>query len=214
MSGGTSTQSTQSSSVNSIPQWVSDAGQQNYAFAQNVANQPLTQYQGQMVADTSPQTQQAWNLAASSGDVGQDQYAGAQSGFLNSLGQTPASVTAGQLSNTDLSPYMNPYTNSVINSTLPLMQQQNALSQNQAGNAASAAGAFGGSRQGVQQGVAQAQGAMNIGQMAAGLNQANFTQAQAGATGDINRTMAANQGNQQAQQAKINSDILASRRSA
>jgi hypothetical protein len=210
MSSGESTQSTQTQQVNSIPQWVTQAGEQNYAFAQQVANQPLQQYQGQMVAGTSPQTQQAWNLAASSGNVGQDQYAGAQAGFLNSIGQTPSNVTAGQLANTNLSPYMNPFTQSVINNTLPLMQQQNALSQNQQGNAANAAGAFGGSRQGVQQGVAQAQGAMNIGQMAAGLNQANFQQAQAGATGDINRTLAAQQGNQQAQQAKINSDILAS----
>jgi hypothetical protein len=47
-------------------------------------------------------------------------------------------------------------------------------------------------------------------QMAAGLNQANFQQAQAGATGDINRTLTADQSNQQAQQAKINSDINAS----
>ena len=70
---------------------------------------------------------------------------------------------------------MNPYTQSVINATMPLMQQQNALSQNQAANQANSANAFGGSRQGVQQGVAQAQGAMNIGQMAAQLNQANFT---------------------------------------
>jgi hypothetical protein len=88
----------------------------------------------------------------------------------------------------------------VINQTLPIMQQQLGLAQNQQQNQASAANAFGGSRQGVQQGVTQAQGAMNMGQMAAQLNQANFGQAQAGATADINRTMAAAQGNQQAQQ--------------
>ena len=43
---------------------------------------------------------------------------------------------------------MNPYTNSVINATLPLMQQQNALSQNQQADAAASAKAFGGSKQG------------------------------------------------------------------
>jgi hypothetical protein len=89
------------------------------------------------------------------------------------------------------------------------MQQQNALSQNQAANQANAANAFGGSRQGVQQGVAQAQGAMNIGQMAAQLNQANFGQAQAAATGDISRNLAAQQSNQGANQANINSLIAA-----
>ena len=37
---------------------------------------------------------------------------------------------------------------------------------------------------------------MNMANMASGLNQANFTQAQAGATGDLNRQLTAAQGNQ------------------
>jgi hypothetical protein len=210
MSSGTTTTDTSQQSVNQIPQWVSQAGQQNYAYAQDVASQPLQQYQGQMVASVAPQTQQAWNLAASSGNVGSDQYNAATSGYLNSLGQTPQNVTASQISQQNLQPYMNPYTQNVINATLPLMQQQNALSQNQQGNAANAANAFGGSRQGVQQGVAQAQGALNIGQMASQLNQANFTQAQAAAGTDVASQNAAKLANQTAQQNKINSDILAS----
>jgi hypothetical protein len=210
MSGGTTTQSGTSTQVNQIPQWMSDAGQQNYAFAQKVAEQPLQQYQGQMVADVAPQTQQSWNVAANSGNVGADQYGAGTAGYLGALGQRPMNVTAGQIANTNLDPYMNPFIKDVINATLPIMQQQNALSQNQQGNAANSANAFGGSKQGMQQGVAQAQGALNIGQMLAQLNSANFGQAQAAATGDINRTLAAQQGNQTAQQAKINSDILAS----
>ena len=160
MNGGTTQQSGTSTSVNQIPQWMSDAGQQNYAYAQQVAEQPLQQYQGQMVADTSPQTQQSYNVAANSGNVGADQYDAASAGYLGALGQTPNAVNPQTLASTDLSPYMNPYTQDVINATLPGMQQANALSQNQAGNAANAANAFGGSRQGIQQGVAQAQGAM------------------------------------------------------
>ena len=230
MSGGTTTQSGTSTSVNQIPQWMSDAGQQNYAYAQQVAEQPLQQYQGQMVADTSPQTQQSWNVAANSGNVGADQYGAATSGYLGALAQNPASVsaggptmqvnspgnaaavTAGQLSNTDLSSYMNPFTQDVINATLPGMQQANALSQNQQANAANSSNAFGGSRQGIQQGVAQAQGAQNIGQMMATLNSANFAQAQAAATGDINRNLTAatqNQNSQQTDLARQNTDLLA-----
>ena len=134
--GGTTTQSTQSQSLNQIPQWMNQAGQQNYAYAQDVASRPLQQYQGQMVAGVAPQTQQAWNLAASSGGVGQDQFGGATAGYLNALGQTPMGVTdpgnagmirAGQLSNTNLQPYMNPYTQNVINATLPIMQQNLSL---------------------------------------------------------------------------------------
>ena len=38
MSGGSSTTSdTTSNQINQIPQWMSDAGQQNYAYSQTVA---------------------------------------------------------------------------------------------------------------------------------------------------------------------------------
>ena len=230
MSGGTTQQSGTSTSVNQIPQWMSDAGEQNYAYAQQVAEQPLQQYQGQMVADVAPQTQQSWDVAANSGNVGADQYAAGSLGYLGALAQNPmqvsaggptmqvnnpgnaAAVTAGQLSNTNLSPYLDPYTQDVINATMPGMIQANALSQNQGANAANSANAFGGSRQGIQQGVAQAQGAQNVGLMLANLNNANFTQAQAAATGDINRNLTAATTNQQSQQtdlARQNQDLLA-----
>ena len=201
--------STQNVSQTQLPPWVNQAAQQNYALAQDIANKPLTQYQGQQVASVGPQMQQAWNLAGTSGAAGADQYNASQAGYLTAAGTPATQVNAQSLAGTNLQPYMNPYTQSVINSTLPLMQQQNALTQNQQQNAANSANAFGGSRQGVQQGVAQAQGAMNIGQMAAQLNQANFGQAQAAATGDITRNLQAQQGNQQANQANINSLIQA-----
>ena len=227
MGGSDTTQTTQSQSVQQLPPWINQAAQQNYGFAQNVAEQPLQQYQGQMVADVSPQTQQSWNTAATGGSAGQDQYNAAQAGLLGVLGSAgnpaaqgalAAPVTAAQsalaapttaaqgqlapntvaaqtaaaqsglsqLSGTNLQPYMNPYTQSVINNTLPIMQQANALNQNQIQNQANSANAFGGSRQGIQQGVAQAQGAQNIGQMAAQLNQANFQQAQQAGEFDVN----------------------------
>lgn len=198
--GGSSTTNTQGSSesTNEIPQWVQNAGQQNYGLAQQVANQPLQQFQGQMVADVSPQTQQSWNLAANSGNVGQDAQNAAQAGYLNTLSQTPGAINPAQLSSTNLSGYENPYTSSVIQQTLPLMQQANALQQNQIQDQASAANAYGGSRMGVQQGVAQAQGALNEGQMAASLNQANYAQAQQGAQFDVGQQNAAAAANQQA----------------
>ena len=209
MGGSDTTQTTQSQSVQQLPPWINQAAQQNYGFAQNVAEQPLQQYQGQMVADVAPQTQQSWNTAAQGGNAGQDQYNAAQAGLLGVMGQAPQQVSAGQLSNTNLQPYMNPYTQSVINATLPLMQQQNALNQNQIGNQANSANAFGGSRQGIQQGVAQAQGAQNIGQMASQLNQANFQQAQAGAQFDITGQNQAALANQAAQQNQGNLNLQA-----
>jgi hypothetical protein len=196
--GTTSTQQTQQTTQ--LPPWINDAAQQNYAFAQNVANQPLQQYQGQMVADPGAQMQQAWNTAASGANAGQDQYDASQAGYLGVMGQTPQNVSAGQLSSTNLSPYMNPYTSSVINATLPIMQQNLALSQNQNANQAASANAFGGSRQAIQQGVTQAQGAQGMAQMAQQLNQANYTQAQAAAQSDIGTNLQAQLANQSAQQ--------------
>lgn len=200
MGGNDTSSTTQSQQTTQLPPWVNTAAQQNYAFAQNVANRPLQQYQGQMVADVGPQMQQAWNTAATGGNAGQDQYNASQAAFMGVLGQQPQSVTAGQLSNTNLSPYMNPYTQNVINATLPIMQQQ--LGQQQIGNQSQAAGAgaYGGSRQAIQQGVTQAQGAQNMAQMAAQLNQANFGQAQTAAQSDIATRLQASLANQSAQQ--------------
>jgi hypothetical protein len=236
MGGQTGTQQQQTQQTTQLPPWINDAAQQNYAFAQNVANRPLQQYQGQMTPDVSDQLQQSWNTAATASNAGLPQYNAATAGFVGALGQTPmsvtdpgnaAAVTAGNVGDTDLSKYMDPYTQSVINASMPIMQQQlgQTLSTN-AGNAVNQ-GAFGGSRFGVQQGTAQAQGAQGMAQMAANLNAQNFTQAQAAATGDINRqlqaattnqasqqtdlarNLQAQQANQSAQQAKINSDIQA-----
>jgi hypothetical protein len=198
--GGSTTTTTNGSSqsINEIPTWVNNAGQQNYGLAQQISSQPLQQYQGQMVASVSPQMQQGWNLAANSGSVGVDAQNAAQAGYLNAGGYTPQNITAGQLATTDLQPYMNPYTQSVIDATLPIMQQNLGLSQNAQQNAASSANAYGGSRQGIQQGVTQAQGALGMGQMAAQLNNQNFAQAQQGALADIGNQLTASQANQAA----------------
>ncbi|HEY1878301.1 MAG TPA: hypothetical protein VGG68_00060 [Caulobacteraceae bacterium] len=207
--GSSSSQNQQSISQVQLPPWINQAAQQNYGLAQNVSQMPLTQYQGQQVADVGPQMQQAWNLAAGSGGAGQDQYNAAQAGLLTAAGTPATQVTPQTLAGTNLQPYMNPYTQSVINTTLPIMQQQ--LDQQQAANQGQAvqANAFGGSRLGVQQGVTGAQGALNMANMAAGLNQTNFQQAQAAATGDITRNLTAQQANQGANQANINSLIQA-----
>ena len=99
LGGGSSTDtSSQSNSatMNMIPQWVSNAGEQNYALATQIAETPLQQYQGQMVASVAPQTQQAWNLAANSGNVGMPAQNAAMAGYLNTMSQTPAQITAAQ----------------------------------------------------------------------------------------------------------------------
>jgi hypothetical protein len=210
-SGGSTEQqsSQQSVSQTQLPPWINQAAQQNYALAQDIANRPLQQYQGQQVADVGPQMQQAWNLAAGSGAAGADQYNASQAGFLTAAATPATQVTPQTLAKTDLTPYMNPYTQNVINATLPIMGQQTAQALMGIGDQATTSRAFGGSRQGVAEGTAAAQGGLNAAQMAAQLNQANFGQAQTAATGDITRDLTAQQSNQTANQANINSLIAA-----
>jgi hypothetical protein len=217
--GGSSSQQTSSQNISQtqLPPWVNQAAQQNYALAQNIAERPLTQYQGQQVADIGPQTQQAWNLAATSGGAGADQYNAAQAGYLGTLASTPQQIQAAQgtlsqgslaaptvaqqaalaaptvaqqaqlstLNGMNLQGYMNPYVQSVINTTLPIMNQSLANQQNALQNQANQSNAFGGSRQAIQQGVTGAQGALSEAQMAAGLNQANYQQAQQAGEFDV-----------------------------
>src|SRR6516165_2427035 len=141
MGGGGQTEqqsSTQQISQVQLPPWVNQAAQQNYALAQDIANRPLTQYSGQQVADTGPQMQQAWNLAANSGQAGADQYNAAQAGYLTAAGTPATQVNAQSLAGTSLQPYLDPFTSQVINTTMPLMQQQLAQAKTGTGDQATA----------------------------------------------------------------------------
>jgi hypothetical protein len=207
MGGQTSEQQTQQSSTVQLPPWVSDAAQQNYAFAQNVANRPLVQYGGQQVADTSPQTRQAWDLAANSGTAGKDQYDASGAGFLSAMmaGQNApqvgiqgreGDVTAGMLANTDYSKYMDPYVGNVVRTGLDKLEAQRQ--QSIMGNADTAvkANAFGGSRQGITDAVTNAQSAVGAGQLSAQLMDQAFQNAQGAAKYDITNKLTADTGNQ------------------
>jgi hypothetical protein len=209
MGGQQSEQQTSQTSTVQLPPWVSDAAQQNYAFAQNVANRPLVQYGGQQVADTSPQTQQAWDLAANSGTAGQSQYDAATAGFLSAMGagaNAPqvgmqgrvGDVTPSLLANTDLSKYMNPYINDVVNTSMDKLEAQRQ--QSIMGNADSAvkANAFGGSRQGITDAVTNAQSAVGAGQLASQLYGQAYDTATKGAQFDIGNLLTAATGNQTA----------------
>jgi hypothetical protein len=207
MGGQSSEQQTQQTSTVQLPPWVSDAAQQNYAFAQDVANRPLVQYGGQQVADTSPQTGQAWNLAATSGGAGKDQYDASTAGFLSAMmsGQNApqvgiqarqGDVTPGMLANTDYSKYMDPYVNDVVKTGLDKLEAQRV--QSIMGNADSAvkANAFGGSRQGITDAVTNAQSAVGAGQLSAQLMDQAFQNAQGAAKYDITNKLTADTGNQ------------------
>ena len=114
----------------------------------------------------------------------------------SSPGVSAQNVSAGQLSNTNLSPYMNQYQSEVIDNTLGDMDRARQLQMQDTGARASASGAFGGSRHA----LAEAENNRNFfdqaGQTAASLRQSGFNQAQGMAQQDIASAMQANLANQ------------------
>lgn len=196
MSGGGGTQTV--TQKTEIPEWVQAAGQQNLAAAYDVANNMLGPYEGQRVAAMSPaQLATIQGITANAG-MAQPAYAYAQQMAANYGNYQPQQVTAAQLSEADLSPYMNPYTQNVIDTSLSALNTQRMMGLNQASDAAARAKAFGGSRQAIQEGVVNASAQQQAGQLAANLYNQNFMQAQAAASGDIQRQMMAQQLNQAA----------------
>ena len=105
-------------------------------------------------------------------------------------------IGSGQMSQTDLAPYMNPYTQSVTDTTMSELERQRLIAMNQTNSAAS--GAFGGSRHGIM----QAETNRGFGDVAArtlaGLNSDNFMQAQAAGFQDIGNQFSADSSNQKA----------------
>ena len=122
-------------------------------------------------------------------------------------------INAGQLSNTDLSPYMNPFTQAVTDTTMSELERQRLIAMNQTNSAAS--GAFGGSRHGIMQAETNRGFGDIAARTAAGLNSDNFMQAQGAAFQDIGNSFAANQSNQasslQAQLANANNAMQVGR---
>lgn len=181
-----------------LPQWVQDAGQKNLAAAYDVSNNLMGPYTGPRVADMTQGAQA--DIAGLQNNVGSTNpaFASAQNTAAGLSNYNPGQVQAGQLSNTDLSSYMNPYTQNVIGSGLQALDMQRRQALNQTGDQAIRSGAFGGSRQGVQEGVTNGASAMQAGTLASNLMAQNYSQAQNAANTDINRNLQAQTTNQAA----------------
>lgn len=154
------------------------------------------------------QTQQAPNVfQQSAGNLTQagnitSRVAGRGTPSMNAAGYNAdtyndaANVQAGQVGGRSLNRYMNPYTDQVIDTTMADMDRARMMAQNSNGAAASAAGAFGGSRHGLVEAETNRAFADQAGQMAAGLRQGGFQNAQQAAFQDIGNTMQADFANQ------------------
>jgi len=127
---------------------------------------------------------------------------------VSAMGLSPT-VTAGQLSNTALAPYMNPYTTSVIDAQQADILRGANIGLDQLGAQAQAARSFGGSRHGIATSEIGRGVAEMMGQQAAGLRQANYGQAQQAAMQDIMNNYQAQLANQQAGQYDIGTNLQA-----
>jgi len=114
------------------------------------------------------------------------------------LGYQPLSVNANQLSNTNLSPYMNQYTDEVVKANEADILRGAQIGLDHLGSQASMANAYGGSRHGVAMGEMGRGVAQQLAQSSAGLRQAGYTNAQQAALQDIQNNMQGQLANQQA----------------
>src|SRR5262245_49715797 len=77
-----------------LPPWVEKASEENYQFAQQIANKPLVQYKGDTVADIAPTTKEGWKYFLQSRGIGMDQYNTASQGLTGIMGDE---ITADQV---------------------------------------------------------------------------------------------------------------------
>ena len=200
LGGGSTTQTTKNETDPQLKALMLN----NYATAQGVADTPFQAYTGQRVAATNPTQMQgqAGLLAAANDPTGTgtlNRAVDSIGGLLSYRPQTtdvsPVGVNAGQLSNTDLAPYMNPFTKNVIDQTISQQQHSRDMQGVTDNASATAANAFGGTRQAVQRALTTEGYDRNTGSLIAGLNSDNFNQARGAASTDIANRLGADQFN-------------------
>ena len=125
-----------------LPEWVQEAGRKNLAASYNVSENMMGPYQGQRVASLTPGTEQVVGNITQNAAMSQPAFAYAQQLAAQAGGYQPTQVQPGQLSQTDLSQYMNPYTQAVLGTSLDVLNQQRLTGLNQAYDAAVKAKAF------------------------------------------------------------------------
>jgi hypothetical protein len=157
-------------------------------------------YTGQLTASLNPTQQQFF------GALDTLAGAGTGTGALNTAvnaatgvsGYAPQQVAAGQLSTTNLQPYLNPYTSDVINSSMNLLNQQLGQTQQQNAASATASGAYDNDRLGLQNALTNEYGQLAAGQTISNLENQGYTNAQQAAQADLQSSLQAELANQQA----------------
>lgn len=182
MGGSSTPASTTQTTKIELPAWVDKASQSNYAFAQQIAAKPLQQYQGDTVADFTPDTLSAFDLLRKN------------IGATNPMRQEAAgliSKAGGGLNSLDRAAYTDPYIDEVVNKSLGALNDSRI--QSLMGNADNAikAKAFGGSRSGVVDAVTNAETAKNAGLLSANLRSQAYNTATGNMQADLDNWLKA-----------------------
>ena len=162
--------------------------------------QPVTDYYGQVhsaMNGTQPQTYgpsslqtQAFNGASALGGANSNVTQGADA-IRQGISYQPQNVQAGQLSSTDLSPYMDPYNRQVVDAFMGDWAHGNELGLNSLRSAATRSNAYGGSRDAVAQGQLIGDNSRTLAGTLAALRSGGFQSAQEAAKGDIANRLSA-----------------------
>lgn len=209
-SGSNQSQSAQSTQTQTLDPQIKQALLTNAAdLPNNVA--PYSPYSGTDVAPLSAMQNQGIAMV---GDIANNQTGAApvnsaiqatqgivgnaaptaQAGLVD-MSKVPT-VTAGNVGQTDLSPYLNPYMSNVVNTTSAAANNALQLQQNQNASDATKLGAWRGNGLSVENGVDAAQSNVGLANTIAGLESQGYTTALDTATADQNRALSAAQGNQ------------------
>ena len=142
-----------------IPEYFKEIQERTLRRAEDVFKTPYSAYQGQRVAQLTPQEQQVANVFSTQ--------------ILPQAGQL-AQIGAQTYDTATMQQYMNPYQEAVIKSTLSDLGE--AYGQQQRGMAAQAigAGAFGGSREGVERVLGRERYLDQVADVSGRLRQAGF----------------------------------------
>ena len=178
-----------STTTQQLPDWVEQAGKENYDIVKGITGQPYQGYAGDTVANQSNMTTAAYDYLMRNVGASDPLYQQAAGMLGESYGN--ANTMFGQAADTlaragedipsNMDKWLNPWTSEVENNAM--RNAWESLQQSQMANAdkAQTANAFGGTRFGVQSGVTAAEGAKKAGDLSAELRSKGWDTAMANA---------------------------------
>lgn len=187
----TTTSSGNATTTPQVPGYIEQPVRNYYGQVGNLFNQTP----GQQAFQPSQLQQQAFAGAGNLGNAGRSNLTQGADAVRGLLDYTPDSVQAGQLSDTNLDPYMDPYQSSVIDSLLGDFSHANDLGINSL--RAIGQGVHGGSRQAVAAGQMVGDNTRTLTGQLAGLRSQGYQNAQQAALTDIGNRLNADTFNSQ-----------------